>query len=190
MHKSLLDWVDHNLELKNTIAAHIQIKKFQKGQIIQYAGDIRTQLYFVRSGCLRGYTIDSKGKEHIFIFAPEGWVLSDMVNQITKEPTKLFFDAVEDSEVEILPTNLDEDINFSSMLTKNIGTDKLMKRIATLQHRILMLMSAPALERYEDFINTYPDLLLRVPQRMIASYLGITPQALSVIRRVRKNKTK
>ena len=60
---------------------------------------------------------------------------------------------------------------------------KLAKRLEALQKRILMLMSASAIQRYEHFIETYPDIVQRIPQRMIASYLGITPEALSTLRR-------
>ena len=60
---------------------------------------------------------------------------------------------------------------------------KLAKRLRVLQKRIVMLMSSAAIERYEHFIATYPSIIQRVPQRMIASYLGITPEALSRVRK-------
>lgn len=98
----------------------------------------------------------------------------------------MFIDSIEDSEIEVIPHNLvDPQLSFLS-LTNELGVEKLLNRIATLQHRIIMLMSASAQERYEDFLHTYPNLSQRIPQKMIASYLGITPQALSVIRRVQK----
>lgn len=141
-----------------------------KGQIIQRKGDLNTKVYQVESGLLRSYTIDSKGKEHIFMFAPEGWIIAD--NVPPEHPCDLFIDALEDSKV-ILK---EKDFNSAH------ETQKLIKRIAVLQKRVIMLMSAPAIERYEHFINTYPEIVQRVPQKMIASYLGITPQALSTLR--------
>lgn len=143
---------------------------FKKGEIIQQAGDLNTRVYHVKSGMLRSYSIDAKGKEHIYMFAPEDWIISDLVEM--DEPAMLFIDALEDTEVEIF--NKDADIEFD--------TTKLMRRMAVLQKRIIRLMSASAIERYDDFIVTYPDVTQRVPQRMIASYLGITPEALSKVK--------
>lgn len=144
------------------------LKSIKKGEIIQRKGDVASLAYIVKSGLLRSYTIDEKGKEHIFMFAPEGWIISDA--EMPGNKAELFIDALEDSEVEVREKNLEKyDVN--PML--------LMKRIAVLQNRVIMLMSASALERYQHFIETYPDIIQRVPQRMIASYLGITPEALS-----------
>ena len=72
------------------------------------------------------------------------------------------------------------------MQKNTFGIEKLLKRVAVLQKRIIMLMSATAWERYQDFIETYPNIVQRVPQKMIASYLGITPEALSKIRGEKK----
>ena len=155
--------------------------KFSKGQIIQSAGELNSKIYFVQSGMLRSYTIDDKGKEHIFMFAPEGWVIADIESHEFKQPAKLFIDCIEDSEVIILDRGL--------LLKPNRGFDQIKKnetllsrRVAVLQRRVIMLMSASAKDRYEFFLETYPEIPNRVPQRMIASYLGITPQALSTIR--------
>ncbi|MEQ8553644.1 MAG: Crp/Fnr family transcriptional regulator [Cyclobacteriaceae bacterium] len=141
-----------------------------KGQRIQRKGDLNSKVYQVESGLLRSYTIDAKGKEHIFMFAPEGWIIAD--NTPPDQPCDLFIDALEDSKV----------IQIVKDLHSAHETQKLINRIGVLQKRVIMLMSAPAIERYEHFIQTYPDIVQRVPQRMIASYLGITPQALSTLR--------
>ncbi|NNE55689.1 MAG: Crp/Fnr family transcriptional regulator [Flavobacteriales bacterium] len=142
----------------------IQIKK---GQILQRSGDLNTKVYVVKSGLLRSYSIDEKGKEHIYMFAPENWIIADIV--APDQPCDLFIDALEDSIV------IQEEKDHAS-ITDN---QKLVKRLAVLQKRIIMLMSASAIERYEHFIETYPDIVQRVPQKLIASYLGITPEALS-----------
>jgi hypothetical protein len=110
------------------------------------------------------------------MFAPEGWIIGDSV--ASDEPADLFIDVLEDTRlVEISKNN---DMKHS--------TDKLLKRMAVLQKRIIMLMSSSAIKRYEHFIETYPDITQRVPQRMIASYLGITPEALSAAKRKQFNK--
>lgn len=127
--------------------------------------------YVVEEGLLRSYSIDEKGKEHIFMFAPEGWIIAD--NHAPQVPADLYIDALEDSTV----IRLSKDINIAS-----INTLPLVRRLAVLQKRIIMLMSASALERYDHFVATYPDIVQRVPQKMIASYLGITPEALSKVK--------
>lgn len=141
-----------------------------KGQIIQRKGDLNSKVYQVESGLLRSYTIDTKGKEHIFMFAPEGWVIAD--NAPPDQPCDLFIDALEDSMI----------IQIEKDTVTIAETDRLIKRIGVLQNRIIMLMSSTAIERYEHFVDTYPDIVQRVPQKMIASYLGITPEALSTVR--------
>ncbi len=146
----------------------------QKGAILQKSGELNTKIYKVISGLLRSYTIDEKGKEHIFMFGPEGWVVADNVSP--DQPCDLYIDTLEDSVVHVFP----KDIKKESQ-----NAPAFIKRIAVLQKRVIMLMSATAIERYEHFEQTYPDIIQRVPQKMIASYLGITPEALSKIKNER-----
>jgi len=147
--------------------------KFKKGEILQCTEELNSKVYFVRKGLLRSYCIDEKCKEHIFMFAPEGWTMGDATSADT--PTELFIDALENTECLVREKNPQRD-----------GTPNRFKALANrmlvLQRRVLMMMSASAIERYEHFETTYPDLLQRVPQKMIAAYLGITPEALSKIR--------
>ncbi|MDB4088005.1 Crp/Fnr family transcriptional regulator [Flavobacteriales bacterium] len=145
----------------------------KKGEIIQRKGDLNSKVYLVKSGLMRSYTIDEKGKEHIFLFASEDWMVAD--NLPKEEPVDLFIDALEDSELVVIEK------------TERVGdhSDKLLKRISVLQKRVIMLMSSTALERYEHFVETYPEIVQRVPQKMIASYLGITPEALSKVKNER-----
>jgi CRP-like cAMP-binding protein len=143
----------------------------KKGTIIQEKGDLNAKLYHIEYGLLRSYSIDSKGKEHIFMFAPEGWILGDATD--VGSPSELYIDALEDSVVEVRVRDMSE-IEPNSKL--------LLRRMSVLQKRIIMLMSSTAIERYEHFEKTYPNIIQRVPQRMIASYLGITPEALSKVK--------
>ncbi len=159
----------------------VVVKKAKRGTIIQRAG-VNTSLgYYVRKGLLRSYTIDEKGKEHIFMFASEGWLIADIESQEFHHSTELYIDCLEDSEVVIFDRKDINASNLTKIQLKRIN-DLLSRRIAALQRRVILLLSATAKERYIAFLETYPDLPNRVPQRMIASYLGITPQALSTIR--------
>lgn len=167
---------------------NIQIKNVTKGQILQGKGEVSDKSYFVKRGLLRSYSIDEKGKEHIFLFAPEGWIVYDFVSQTYKAPSELVIEAIEDSVVEVLNNQLVDNLLSKSSKFQLSDTEKLNKRIAVLQKRVIMLMSATARERYQDFLGTYPNIVQRVPQKMIASYLGITPEALSSIRGMSKKK--
>lgn len=168
------------------LSASVKTKTFKKGEIIQHKGESVKNAYFVKSGLLRSYVIDGKGKEHIFMFGPEGWVVTDIASTKIDEPMLLTIDAIEDSEVEVFNArDLDNVIELMAMQNSDHVVheiNRLLRRISTLQKRIIMLMSFTAYERYEEFQSMYPDLVQRVPQKMIASFLGITPESLSKIK--------
>jgi CRP-like cAMP-binding protein len=160
----------------------IVVKHVTKGTVLLSKGELNSRTYFVQKGCLRSYATDEKGKEHIFMFAPEGWIISDIEAITNQSPSELFIDALEDSIVEIFDRELFTALAQMPISQSLLTQEKLMRRISVLQKRIIMLMSASAMERYQSFIKTYPNIVQRVPQKMIASYLGITPEALSRIR--------
>ena len=158
-----------------------QIKHLKKGAKLQREGDETSQGFFVKKGLLRSYIIDSKGKEHTFDFASENWIVADIDSQEFGHPAELFIDCIEDSEVLIFDRECVAKADRTvEMLSDDIKL--LSRRVGVLQRRVLMLMSTSASERYSQFLKSYPDLPNRVPQHMIATYLGITPQALSTIR--------
>lgn len=169
-------------EEKVRIRSGIELVKIKKGTVLQEKGKVNPNAYFVTKGLLRSYTIDEKGKEHIYLFGPEGWLVSDTAYE-GKNQGVFYIDAIEDSEVEVISGHMIHE--FETLL--DIGNfreeaERLLKRIGVLQKRVIMLMSASALERYQDFVETYPSIVERIPQRMIASYLGITPEALSKVK--------
>ncbi|MEM1359512.1 MAG: Crp/Fnr family transcriptional regulator [Bacteroidota bacterium] len=153
----------------------LKLVRVAKGEILQASGDLNTKVYEVRSGFLCSYTIDTKGKQYIFMFAPENWMIADVA--LPEQPAQLFIEAVEDSEVIIYEK--DPSITL-------FEKQKMRVCLAEMQTRIIMLMSEPAIKRYEHFIQTYPEIVKRVPQRMIASYLGVTPEGLSKVKSERK----
>lgn len=146
--------------------------KVKKGAVLQRKGDISSKVYLVESGLLRSYTIDEKGKEHIYMFGPENWLVADSCEP--NAPCQLFIDAIEDTIINVASKE--------DLLKEGPDLNALLRRIDTMQNRIIMLMSSNAKERYEHFIKTYPNIIKRVPLKMVASYLGITPEALSRVR--------
>lgn len=151
----------------------------KKGEILQAKGGFNSKVYKVESGLLRSYSIDEKGKEHIFMFAPEGWIIGDIV--LPTEPNELFIDVIEDGEVYMIA---------KQPTAQSFNNEAFRKRMGVLQKRVIMLMSFSAIERYEHFEHTYPDIVQRVPQRMIASYLGVTPETLSAAKKAWYQATK
>jgi CRP-like cAMP-binding protein len=145
----------------------------KKGTILQRTGDLTSMVYSVESGLIRSYTIDQKGKEHIYMFGPENWIVAD--NCEPNSPCQLFIDVIEDSVLTVDVKN--------EFLNEGTNLKSLLRRLFAMQNRIIMLMSSNATDRYEHFLKTYPDIIQRVPQKMVASYLGITPEALSRVRR-------
>ena len=158
-----------------------QIKFFKRGTILQNKEEVHLKAFYIKKGLVRSYTIDSKGKQHIFMFALEEWIIGDIEAYQYNHPTELFIDCLEDTELIILKIDhLNGDQLSHDQLKKNLHL--LGRRVGLLQRRVLMLMSATASERYALFLKDYPYLPNRIPQYMIASYLGITPEALSKIR--------
>jgi CRP-like cAMP-binding protein len=143
---------------------------------------------FINKGCMRSYKVDSKGQEHIVMFGIEGWWISDFYSFLTETPAIQHIDALEDSEVfcidkpdlEKLYTTVPKFERFFRIILQNAYISS--------QQRSLSDISETAEERYIAFINKYPTLEQRVPQHQIASYLGMTPETISRIRKQRLEK--
>ncbi|MEO5787731.1 Crp/Fnr family transcriptional regulator [Gelidibacter sp.] len=160
-----------------------KIKRVQKDAFLLRPGEYCKQTFFVENGLLRQYSIDEKGKEHTISFAPENWFVTDRESVYFNHPTAYYIQALEDSTVSILDENLIQVLTDKAPSFTEFNNRLLHNHIRQLQNRINLLLSASAEERYLNFIEMYPDILLRVPQTMVASYLGITPESLSRVRK-------
>lgn len=158
-------------------------KQLKKGELLLREGEVAKQGAFVAKGCLRSYVIDNKGKEHVVQFAPENWWLTDIHSIMNHTPTLYFMDAIEPSDVLLLDAAGHQELiqtipGFQASFQagrQNHATAK--------DHRIIASLTATAEARYQNFLYTYPTIAQRVPQHMLASYLGISPETLSRIRR-------
>jgi len=155
----------------------------EKGELLLKEGEICRHSFFVEKGLLRYYSIDAKGREHIIQFAPEGWFVSDRESVYFNQPSQYFIQALEESRIIALDENFVSELAKQDPSFLEFNNRLLHNHIRHLQRRINMLLSATAEERYLDFIKIYPDILLRVPQTMVASYLGIAPESLSRVRK-------
>lgn len=184
---NLISYLTTNLDIDQKsiedLVANCKSIHVYKGEYVLQTGQFCKHTFFVEKGLLRQYTIDEKSKEHIVQFAPENWFVTDRESAYFSQPSNYFIQALEDSIVLLI------DEHFILQLSQQIKSfvefnNKLLhNHIRHLQKRINQLLSATAEERYLDFIQVYPDILLRVPQTMVASYLGITPESLSRVRK-------
>lgn len=153
------------------------------GAFLQRAGDVPRYAVFVASGCLRNYVIDAKGKEHIVQFAPETWWLADGRSLAAGTPSSYFIDAIEDSELLLIDGPSHQRLVDGIAPYAAAFRTGLQRHAAAKDQRIASALSGTAEERYLEFLQTYPSIALRVPQMMLASYLGMTPETISRIRR-------
>lgn len=191
-HTNLISFLTASNEIEEELIVSLVeqcvIKKVKKDEFLLRENENCKYSFFVEKGLLKEYTIDKKGKEHILSFAPEGWIVTDRESVYFNQPAASYIQALENSEVILL------DEAFFNLLAKkipsfvDINNRLLHNHIRHLKKRIKLLLSATAEDRYLAFIKMYPDIVHRVPQTMIASYLGITPESLSRIRKELVNK--
>jgi len=129
------------------------------------------------------YGLNEDGKENILHFASENWLVSDRGSVYFNEPSHFFIAAIEDSIVVPIDTAFLNKISEISPVFNKNNNRLLHNHIRYLNRRVALLLGASAERRYLDFIELYPDVILRVPQWMVASYLGITPESLSRVKR-------
>ena len=161
----------------------IKTKQVYKGDFLLKEGQICTLTFYVEKGLLRLYGLNGNGKENILQFASENWLVSDRGSVYFNEPSHYFIDAIEDSTVIPIDANFIDTISGLSPDFRKKNDKLLHNHVRHLNRRVALLLGATAEERYLDFIKLYPDVMLRVPQRMVASYLGITPESLSRVRK-------
>lgn len=169
-------------EMAEKIATLVTPRRLARGTVLLRQGEIPHHIAFIERGCLRSYVTDKKGKSHTLSFAPEEWWIGDQTSMLRSEPAMFSIDAVEDSEVLIADHSF-----FEKAPEVFEGFYKscfiyMLDRLRIMEKRILYLQGAFGDERYLDFLSSYPELAVRLPQYMIASYLGISRQSLSRIR--------
>ena len=160
-------------------------KKLRKRQYMQQEGDVSRHVAFIEKGTMRSYTVDEKGADHILQFGLEGWWMGDLASFLSGEPSVFNIDALEESEL-LLLTKASWDL----LLEKIPKFERyfrilIQNNLIATQNRLMYSMTQTAESKYENLINSFPGCLERVPQHMIASYLGITRETLSRIRRQR-----
>ena len=157
-------------------------KTLPKGEILIHQGQVVKKTFFVTAGCLRSYCIDKNGKEHILLFAIKDWWISDYIAIHTDELATLTVECLTESKViEFNAKELDK-IHARFPEFESYQRHNLERHVVSLHKRILNQLQLTAPERYDLFLEQYPDIEQHTRNFHIASYLGITQQSLSRIR--------
>jgi CRP-like cAMP-binding protein len=183
----ILQHIARYIQLDKTEAALfvslLQHKIIPRKEFLLRQGDIcKTENFMIR-GCLRVYTVDDNGVEHIVMFGVEDWWVGDLYSFLTQSPASYFIDALEETEVlQISKPNLD---TLYERVPKFERFFRILFQNAFIaqQNRINQNLAFTAEQRYLEFIIKYPQLEQRIPQKQVAAYLGITPVFLSMLRR-------
>lgn len=166
-------------EEKELFLSKTEIKHYKAKSILLNSGEICKQSYFVNSGVLRSFNINDNIVEQVLNFASEGWWMADMYSLISKKPGNLFIEVIEDAELVLLSKENQDQLyseipkleRFFRILTEN--------SLVAHQERLMDNLSLSAEERFEKFCKRYPNLIRRIPQKQIASYIGVTPEFFS-----------
>ncbi len=181
--KSLLAKAPFTEEDLKNCESYFVPKKVRKRQYLLQEGDVCNRSIFIEKGALYSYTVDDKGIQHVIQFGFEGWWIGDLYSLLAKEPSRLNVEALEDSEVLLI----EREDHFKLM--NEVPRFETYMRIlyqdayVALQRRVSITIGLSAEERYQLLLNQYHSFINRVPLHLIASYLGVSPETLSRIRR-------
>lgn len=185
--KPLIDYFEKflplNEEEKSFVETVFKERRIKRRQFILQEGAICNHNTFIVEGCFRSYTVDDKGKEHNLQFAVEHWWIGDIGSFHSEKPSKLNIEAIENSV--ILQCTKQDQIK---LYVEHPKFDRIFRVLAEnamvgMQTRILQNISSTAEQRYLDFAERYPHFFNRISNVQIASYLGVTPEFLSSIRK-------
>lgn len=165
------------------IQNYLTVKKLRKRQYLLQEGDVCKLVAFVEKGALRLYNVSENGTEHIVLFAVEGQFMTDLYSTFTGEPSIYNIDAIEDSELVLITRTASDELRKLSPKYQEFAFLETSEAYIQLAQRMTSVISLSLEQRYQELITNYPDIAQRVPQHMIASYMGLTPETLSRVRK-------
>ncbi|WP_026629195.1 Crp/Fnr family transcriptional regulator [Dyadobacter alkalitolerans] len=168
---------------KEAIETFFIPKKLRKRQYLLQEGDVCKHLTFIAKGLLRTYNVDDKGDEHMSVFGWEGWWLSDFNSFLSGEPAVFNIDAIEDSELLLISRENYEALTLAVPVMDRYFRILYQNSIVTKERRLMSSITHSAEEKYVKLAESNPKMIERVPQNLIASYLGIAPETLSRIKK-------
>jgi CRP-like cAMP-binding protein len=189
MHKNLLNYINRHItspltaEEEALIIATFQPQKLRKKQYFLQEGNVCKYAGFIVKGAMRQYSVDDKGIEHMVQLYIENWWANDRESSIMLTPSKYNIDAWEDTELLIITRG--EMLDLMEKIPSLLQMTRLMDERSAIasQRRINSTISNTAEKRYKEFADNHPEFIQRFPQHLIASFLGITKETLSRIRK-------
>lgn len=182
----LLKYISDYISLTNEEVAYldskISVRNYLKGQYIVQQGDVCKYSCFVLSGCTKTFYVDGEGQEHILMFSIEDWWTSDMGSFVTQTPADFNVQCLENTELVMFSYDTIENLYKEIPKLERFFRQIIEKGFVASQKRIVRNFSLSAKEQYLYFREQYPKIEQRIPQYMIASYLGITKEFLSKIK--------
>lgn len=165
------------------LCRYFKSNTFRKKEYLLSAGQVCRSLYFVEKGCLRMYFLNSKGAEQITQFAIDGWWLTDFFSFMDNTPSEYFIQSIEPSEVISIDSHVFDDLLKELPQMERYFRIIMQKNLAASQLRTKYLYEMSKEEFYIHFSTSFPEFVQRVPQYMLASYLGLTPEYVSELRK-------
>jgi CRP-like cAMP-binding protein len=192
MTNKIVDYIKNIVELTEEesliINASFKEVKIKKRQFIVQPNFVANQRYFVLKGAFRAYVVADEGQEHTITFAIEEWWITDYNSYIFQQPATMFVVALEDSVVLQIDFEKEQELKSINHKFETFFRILAERGLASQQRRIVANLTQTAEERYTSFSNKYPQVVQRVPQYALASYLGMTTEFLSRIRNKRVSK--
>ncbi|MPT36122.1 MAG: Crp/Fnr family transcriptional regulator [Flavobacterium sp.] len=179
----LLDTIARYVTLTSEEQEHVvaatEFQSYKAKSILLKEGEICLHSYFVIKGILRSYTIDENGVEHVVSFASPGWWIADMYSYLSQRPGQLYIETNEDSEVILLSKENQERLYDEVPKMERFFRILIENSLVANQQRLIDNLSFTAEARYDKFTKKHPDLIHCLPQKQIASYIGVTPEFFS-----------
>ena len=183
LYKNISRYINLPEENFKQFADLFQLKKIKRKEMVLKEGEYCLFEGFVQEGCFKVYYLNENGFEQTLYFAVEGWWITDLDSLINHVPCTLNIEAIEDSEV-VMISKKDKEYLYETMpQVEKLFRIMNQQSSVALQRRILSLTGKTADKRYLEFLEKYPGLEQRLTQQQVASYLGITHEFLSKIRR-------
>ena len=180
--KNMSRYVILTKEEEDEFCSLLATRQIKKKQFLVHEGQISSYESYVNEGCFRTYIIDRNGTEHNFYFAMEDWWTSDIYSRTFNTPAFCNIVAIEDSEVLQIAQHQLEALMVRLPKIEHFFRTIYQRSMAIHQYRLMQQLNMTSEERYRQFREKYPEFDRRIPQKHIASYLGMTPEFFSNIR--------